>query len=169
MGRVACSESGPALPNELVLPKGKLVRTTPGGADALRKVFVDLKRYSFTGYVETALPGERAAPRGYVLVIEGNPEIALHAVAEKVTEGKAALRAIMEDSYSERCAIEIHAKVDAEAIRAAYPKAILERILPRAGPLRYLEHFEKDGEEDDPGAVSERKIPQGPSRPRRSS
>ena len=95
MARVACSESGPALPNELVLPKGKLVRTTPGGADALRKVFVDLKRYSFTGYVETALPGERAAPRGYVLVIEGNPEIALHAVAEKVTEGKAALRAIM--------------------------------------------------------------------------
>ena len=25
----------------------------------------------------------------------------------------------------------------------------------------------KDGEEDDPGAVSDRKIPQGPSRPRR--
>ena len=115
------------MPAELVLPEGKLVRTTPGGTDALKQVLVDLKRYSFTGYVQTNLAGEKGGTRGYVLVIEGHPQLALHSDAGKVTEGKVALNSIMEDSYAERCSIEIHAKVDAEAIRAAYPKAVLER------------------------------------------
>lgn len=89
------------------MPGGKLVRTSPGGTDALKNVLVDLKRYSFTGYVRTVL-GSR---RGYVVVVEGNPELALH-TAEKVSEGKVALRSVWEDSYEETCAIEIHAKVE---------------------------------------------------------
>lgn len=104
------------------MPGGKLVRTSPGGTDALKNVLVDLKRYSFTGYVRTVL-GSR---RGYVVVVEGNPELALH-TAEKVSEGKVALRSVWEDSYEETCAIEIHAKVDVEQIRSRFPKATLER------------------------------------------
>ena len=137
MGRPACSELGPTLPNEVVIPEGKLVRTTPGGTDALKQVLVDLKRYSFTGYVQTILTAEKGATRGYVLVIDGDPKLAIRTSAGEVMEGKVALKSIWEDSYAERCAIEIHAKVDAEAIRAAYPKATLERaakVLAKPAP-----------------------------------
>ncbi|MEK6852000.1 MAG: hypothetical protein AABY30_05635, partial [Candidatus Thermoplasmatota archaeon] len=112
---------------ELVLPEGKLVRTSSGGTDALKDTLVDLKRYAFTGYVKTVLESRGSASTGYVLVVEGNPEIALHAAKGKVAEGKVALKSVWQDSYSETCALEIHAKVDIDPIRAQYPNAVLER------------------------------------------
>jgi len=96
---------------------------------------VDLKRYSFTGYVKTVLASPKAASIGYVIVVDGNPELALHEVAHKVSQGKGALRAVWEDSYAERCAIEIHAKVDVEGIRTSYPDAGLERVKRAVRPI----------------------------------
>jgi len=116
---------------ELVLPEGKLVRTSQGGTDALKATLVDLKRYSFTGYVKTIVAGPGGPSVGCVAVAEGNPELALHATKGKIVEGKVALKSVWQDSYSETCAIEIHAKVDVEAIRARYPDATLER--PKRG------------------------------------
>ena len=99
------------------------MRTSPGGTDALKNVLVDLKRYSFTGYVKTVV--DRST--GCVVVVEGNPELAVHVAGNRVSQGKAALKNVWEDSYAEGCAIEIHAKIDVEQIRARYPEATLER------------------------------------------
>ena len=119
---------------ELVLPEGKLVRTSSGGTDALKQTLVDLKRYSFTGYVKTVLESHGTASVGCVVVVDGNPELALHAAKGKAAEGKVALKSVWQDSYGERCAIEIHAKVDVEEIRRRYPDAVLERARRVARP-----------------------------------
>lgn len=103
------------------------MRTATGGTDALKRVLVDLKRYAFSGYVKTILPQDGDLAMGYVVVADGNPEIALHGTGGKQSEGKVALRAVWQDSYAESCSIEIHAKVDIEAIRKQFPKARIER------------------------------------------
>ncbi len=99
------------------------MRTSPGGTDALKNALVDLKRYSFTGYVKTIL----GRATGCVVVVEGNPELAVYGASDKVVEGKVALKSVWQDSYSDECAIEIHAKVDVSQLRERYPKATLER------------------------------------------
>ncbi|HEV8594696.1 MAG TPA: hypothetical protein VGR51_04115, partial [Thermoplasmata archaeon] len=100
------------------------MRTSPGGTDALKNALVDLKRYSFSGYVKTVF----GSAIGCVVVMEGNPELALYDSDGKLSEGKVALKSVWQDSYSDRCSIEIHAKVDVAQIRERYPRAVLERV-----------------------------------------
>jgi len=134
MGIPYVASQGPTLPSEIVLPEGKLVRTASGGTDALKKALVDLKRYSFSGYIKTILQGPGGGSIGYVVVSEGTPDLALHATEKGSREGKAALKAVWEDSYAPKCTIEIHAKVDIEKIRASFPNAGLERVARAAPP-----------------------------------
>ena len=90
-------------------------------------MLLDLKRYAFTGYLKTTVLGPGGGSQGYIVVVEGTPELALHTAGGKVQEGKVGLKAVWEDSYAEACSIEIHAKVDVAAIRAMHPGAALER------------------------------------------
>lgn len=112
---------------EPVLPEGKLVRKAAGGTDSLKTVLADLKRYSFTGYVRTLLGKGEDRSVGYVVVVEGTPEVALHHVGGQTKAGKVGLRSVWQDSYTDACHIEVHAKVDLDSVLAAFPNAGLER------------------------------------------
>ena len=105
-----------------------MVRRAAGGTDALKKVLVDLKRYSFTGYVRTLFEGDAGRSVGYVVVVDGTPELAIHHARGQTRAGKVALKSVWEDSYAGACEMEIHAKVDLDPVRAAFPNAGIERV-----------------------------------------
>jgi chromosomal replication initiator protein DnaA len=118
------------MPQPSALPQGRLVRVLGGGTNALKQLLLDLKKYSFSGYVRIEpRPGDDG-PTGVVLVRDGNPEAAIRWNGEVAEEGRTALKRIWEDSYREACRLEIHAKVDVDALLAAFAEALLDK--PRA-------------------------------------
>lgn len=110
---------------EPILPEGKVIRVISGGQDSLKKVLLDLKKYSFSGYVRSVLDVDGKESEGFVILVEGNPEASLHYYDGKEERGKASLKHTWQDSYDTKCKLEIHAKVDAEALIAEYPDASL--------------------------------------------
>ncbi len=100
----------------------------------MKVVFADLKRYAFTGYVRTLLDGDEGRSVGYVVVLEGAPDLALHHAAGVTKSGKGALRSVMQDSYTVTCHIEVHAKVDVASLRKTFPDAGLERKEGKSSP-----------------------------------
>jgi len=98
-------------------------------------VLADLKRYSFSGYVRTVLEGEGGRAVGYVIVVEGTPELAIHHTRGQTKAGKVALKSVWEDSYGGSCEMEIHAKVDLDEIRGSFPNAGIERVRKEAKML----------------------------------
>src|SRR5439155_659543 len=75
MGR---GHRGSHTPQDLLLPEGKLIRTTRGGPTALKQLLLDLKKYSFSGYVRTVRSGGGKRAEGIVLLRGGNPEASLY-------------------------------------------------------------------------------------------
>ena len=69
---------GTTTPQDLLLPEGKLIRTTRGGANALKQLLLDLKKYSFSGYVRTVREAGGTRSEGIVLLRRGNPEASLY-------------------------------------------------------------------------------------------
>src|SRR5256885_2339015 len=59
---------GTSTPQDLLLPEGKLIRTTRGGPNALKQLLLDLKKYSFSGYVRTVRGGSGKRSEGIVLL-----------------------------------------------------------------------------------------------------
>src|SRR3989441_3821468 len=55
---------GTSTPQDLLLPEGKLIRTTRGGPNALKQLLLDLKKYSFSGYVRTVRGGSGKRSQG---------------------------------------------------------------------------------------------------------
>lgn len=97
-------------------PEGKTIRKTKGGLDSLKGLLLDLRKYSFTGYVQTILDKEGKESNGYVFVKSGNLEGSYHVYGQTKSLGKAALRRIWKDSADESCHLEVHAKIDVDAI-----------------------------------------------------
>src|SRR2546427_13133883 len=64
MGR---GHRGSLTPQGLLLPEGKLIRTTRGGPNALKQLLLDLKKYSFSGYVRTVRSGTGKRAEGLSL------------------------------------------------------------------------------------------------------
>src|SRR2546421_9080195 len=71
MGR---GHRGTSTPQDLLLPEGKLIRTTRGGPNALKQLLLDLKKYSFSGYVRTVRGGSGKPAQGIVLLRGGDPQ-----------------------------------------------------------------------------------------------
>ncbi|MFA5896761.1 MAG: DnaA/Hda family protein [Thermoplasmata archaeon] len=118
---------GTMTPQDLLLPEGKLIRTTRGGATALKQLLLDLKKYSFSGYVRTVRALGDARSEGIVLLRSGNPEASLYQKGESQEHGRNALKKVWQDSYDESCTIELHARVDMDGLIKEYANAILER------------------------------------------
>lgn len=118
---------GTMTPQDLLLPEGKLIRTTRGGATALKQLLLDLKKYSFSGYVRTVrgVSGQRS--EGIVLLRSGNPEASLYQLGEILERGRTALKRVWQDSYDDACTIELHARVDMGELFKEYADAVLER------------------------------------------
>jgi len=121
------SQRGTSTPQDLLLPEGKLIRTTRGGANALKQLLLDLKKYSFSGYVRTvrSLGGRRS--EGIVLLRGGNPEASLYQRDDQQDRGRNALKKVWQDSYDESCVLELHARVDMDELVREYKDAILEK------------------------------------------
>ncbi len=118
---------GTMTPQDLLLPEGKLIRTTRGGATALKQLLLDLKKYSFSGYVRTVRTQGAARSEGIVLLRSGNPEASLYQRGDSKERGRNALKKVWQDSYDETCTIELHARVDMDGLIKEYAGAILER------------------------------------------
>ena len=124
MGR---GHRGSLTPQDLLLPEGKLIRTTRGGPNALKQLLLDLKKYSFSGYVRTVRSGAGKRAEGIVLLRGGNPEASLYHRDGTPDRGRSALKKVWQDSYDESCVLELHARVDMDGLVREYADAILER------------------------------------------
>src|SRR2546427_706364 len=124
MGR---GHRGSLTPQDLLLPEGKLIRTTRGGPSALKQLLLDLKKYSFSGYVRTVRSGAGKRAEGIVLLRGGNPEASLYHRDGTQDRGRSALKKVWQDSYDESCVLELHARVDMDGLVREYADAILER------------------------------------------
>src|SRR5947209_2771929 len=120
-------DRGKPTPQDLLLPEGKLIRTTRGGANALKQLLLDLKKYSFSGYVRTVRGGSGKRSEGIVLLRGGNPEASLYHRDGTQDRGRSALKKVWQDSYDESCILELHARVDMDGLVREYADAILER------------------------------------------
>ncbi len=124
---MARESRGSPTPQDLLLPEGKLIRTTRGGASALKQLLLDLKKYSFSGYVRIVLTRDGVRSEGIVLLRAGSPEASLHQRGEDQERGRAALKRVWQDSYVDEATIELHARIDMDGLIAEYADAILER------------------------------------------
>src|SRR5947199_45044 len=113
MGR---GHRGSHTPQDLLLPEGKLIRTTRGGPTALKQLLLDLKKYSFSGYVRTVRSGGGKRAEGIVLLRGGNPEASLYHRDGTQDRGRSALKKVWQDSYDESCVLELHARVDMDGL-----------------------------------------------------
>ncbi len=118
---------GSPTPQDLLLPEGKLIRTTRGGASALKQLLLDLKKYSFSGYVRIVLTRDGVRSEGIILLRAGNPEASLHQRGEDQERGRTALKRVWQDSYIDEATIELHARIDMDELVTEYADAILER------------------------------------------
>ena len=124
---MARSLRGSPTPQDLLLPEGKLIRTTRGGASALKQLLLDLKKYSFSGYIRIVRTRDGVRSQGIVLLRAGNPEASLHLRGEEQERGRTALKKVWQDSYDDEATIELHARIDMDDLVAEYADAILER------------------------------------------
>lgn len=93
----------------------------------MKQLLLDLKKYSFSGYVRTvrSVGGKRS--EGIVLLRSGNPEASLHQRDDAQDRGRTALKLVWQDSYDESCVLELHARVDMDGLVREYSDAVLER------------------------------------------
>src|SRR5881396_1103587 len=118
---------GTSTPQDLLLPEGKLIRTTRGGPNALKQLLLDLKKYSFSGYVRTVRSSGGRRSEGIVLLRGGNPEATLYQRGDGQDRGRSALKKVWQDSYDDACVLELHARVDMDGLVREYADAVLER------------------------------------------
>src|SRR5436309_12680278 len=118
---------GTSTPQDLLLPEGKLIRTTRGGPNALKQLLLDLKKYSFSGYVRTVRGGSGKRSEGIDLLRGGNPAASLYHRDGTQDLGRSALKKVWQDSYDESCILELHARVDMDGLVREYADSILER------------------------------------------
>jgi len=115
------------LPEEPTFPEGKTIRTLQGGSDSLKGLLLDLRKYSFSGYVQTLVSEKEPISKGYIIVKTGNPEVAVHVQGTAKSTGKAALRRIWDDTGNPLCVIQVHARVDVNALLEEFSDAEIER------------------------------------------
>ena len=118
---------GNLTPQDLLLPEGKLIRTTRGGPNALKQLLLDLKKYSFSGYVRSVRTASGRRAEGIVLLRGGNPEASLYQRDEAQDRGRSALKKVWQDSYDEACVLELHARIDMDGLVREHADAVLER------------------------------------------
>ncbi len=116
------------MPKEYEIPEGKTIRKMNGGADLLKRLLLDLRKYSFSGFVKTMLKEKGVSSNGYVIIKAGNPEVSVHLHGNTKSSGKAALKRIWEDSGLESCNIEVHARINVDEILEKLADAKIDRV-----------------------------------------
>src|SRR2546428_13464517 len=120
---MARGHRGSLTPQDLLLPEGKLIRTTRGGPNALKQLLLDLKKYSFSGYVRTVRSGTGKRAEGIVLLRGGNPEASLYHRDGTQDRGRSALKQVWQDSNPLSGGSGLHTRADQGRPGRAYPDA----------------------------------------------
>src|SRR2546422_5410531 len=102
-GRMGSYHRGNLTPQDLLLPEGKLIRTTRGGPNALKQLLLDLKKYSFSGYVRTVRGGSGKRSEGIVLLRGGKPEASLYHRGRSQDRRRSGLQKGWQGPYEETC------------------------------------------------------------------
>src|SRR2546426_8117279 len=144
MGR---GHRGSLTPQDLLLPEGKLIRTTRGGPNALKQLLLDLKKYSFSGYVRTVRSGTGKRAEGIVLLRGGNPEASLYHRDGTQDRGRSALKKVWQGSYDEACILELHPRVDMDGLVREDAGSILGRAAKGVKKTKNPQTVERAGNE----------------------
>jgi len=128
-----------------IVPEGKIIRRLHGGPDALKTLLRDLKRYAFTGYVRTRVGHDSEPAEGVLAVKGGALQVALRSRGPATMRGNAALKEVWTDSRRSECAIELHAKVDVDALVRHLPDALVERPRPAANRSKLAASARREG------------------------
>lgn len=110
-----------------------MVRTVGGGIDSLKQVLFKLKKFKFSGYIKTNIQRETTASEGYLIVKGGAPVAAIYGRRGDgrfiiTKEGEDALKLIWGDTYDRECSVQIHGRVDVEAIINEHPEAMINLV-----------------------------------------
>src|SRR3989304_7311695 len=91
------------------IPEGKVIRRISGSADALKLLLLDLKKYSFSGYIRTIRVAQGAPSEGFVVLLSGAPEVALHFRGDSEDIGRTALKKAWQGAADARVLNELPA------------------------------------------------------------
>ncbi len=115
---------------ELGLPDGQVVDRYRGGEGVLKKVFDDVRKYAFSGYVKLAFELNVERAEGAIVFVSGDPLIALYVYkkggasrGERVYKGVPAVEFIWEDSLFPEASISLHSRINATELEKQYPDA----------------------------------------------
>jgi chromosomal replication initiator protein DnaA len=104
-----------------------VIRTGTGGPKNLKNILLDLKKYSFTGYVIVTLTRRGRTSWGYIVVRKGYPILSVYFTGREQKIGRPALSRVWKDSHNESARIEVHARVEIDEIIKRYSdKAIID-------------------------------------------
>ncbi len=110
------------------IPEGKIISTIHGGAKALQLSLDKLKKFEFTGYILIQKETSGSISRGILVVKDGVLISAIYGrmsdgdfmVAKKGEEG---LKLAWADSYGKESILEVHGRLDINAILTEFPDA----------------------------------------------
>jgi chromosomal replication initiator protein DnaA len=120
---------------ELGIPEGQVVDRYRGGEGVLKKVFDDVRKYAFSGYVKLAFELNVERAEAAIAFVSGEPTIALYAYrkggasrGEHVYKGGPAVEFVWEDSLFPEAAISLHSRINASELEKQFPDARLGKM-----------------------------------------
>jgi chromosomal replication initiator protein DnaA len=115
---------------ELGIPEGQVVDRYRGGEGVLKKVFEDVRKYAFSGYVKLAFELNVEKAEGAIAFASGEPLVALYVYkkggasrGERVYKGAQAVEYIWEDSLFPETSISLHSRINASELEKQHQDA----------------------------------------------
>ncbi|MDD1747351.1 MAG: DUF835 domain-containing protein [Methanomassiliicoccales archaeon] len=120
---------------ELGIPDGQVVDRYRGGDGVLKKVFEDVRKYAFSGYVKLAFELNVERAEGAIAFNSGEPLLALYVYkkggasrSDHVYKGLNAVRFIWEDSLFPESSITLHSRINASDLEKQFPDARVSKM-----------------------------------------
>jgi chromosomal replication initiator protein DnaA len=127
---------------ELGIPEGQVVDRYRGGDGVLKRVFDDVRKYAFSGYVKLAYEMNVERAEGAIAFVSGEPLIALYIYKkggasrmERVYKAVQAVEFVWEDSLLPESTISLHSRINALDLEKQFPDAKVGKmeLVPPAG------------------------------------
>jgi len=115
---------------ELGIPDGQVVDRYRGGEGVLKKVFDDVRKYAFSGYVKLAFELNVERAEGAIAFVSGEPLLALYVYkkggasrGEHTYKAVQAVEFIWEDSLFPEATISLHSRINVSELEKQFPDA----------------------------------------------
>jgi len=120
---------------ELGIPEGQVVDRYRGGEGVLKKVFDDVRKYAFSGYVKLAFELNVEKAEGAIAFNSGEPLLAIYVYkkggasrSDRVYKGLKAVKFIWEDSLLPESSISLHSRISASDLEKQFPDARVTKM-----------------------------------------